>query len=111
MVHKLLLNRELVRLQPETCLYGSVIKPLNLRFHTGSNNQNRCRLKMGKTSSDRYEMNRVAEEVRSACIEAMKEGFQDASMSGLCTEGAVEAAIGAVQSLNLEKIIEKAVHD
>ena len=66
---------------------------------------------MVKSGHSRDQLKQIAEEVRNACIKAMKEGFQDASMSGLCTEGAVEAAIGAVQSLNLEKIIEKAVHD
>ncbi|HLR31084.1 MAG TPA: hypothetical protein VK074_01250 [Fodinibius sp.] len=50
---------------------------------------------------------RVAQEIRKACIEAAREGFRDASMSGLCTEGAMEAAIGAMQSLDLESIITK----
>lgn len=49
----------------------------------------------------------VAEKVRKACIRAAREGFRDASMSGLCTEGAVEAAIGAMQSLDLEKIVKE----
>jgi len=50
---------------------------------------------------------RVAQEIRKACIEAAREGFGDASMSGLCTDGAMEAAIGAMQSLDLESIIAK----
>lgn len=48
-----------------------------------------------------------AEEIRSACIEAAREGFREASMSGLCTEGAVEAAVSAIQLLDLEKIGKK----
>lgn len=50
---------------------------------------------------------RVAELIREKCIEAAREGFRDASMSGLCAEGAVEAAISAMQILNLEKILDK----
>ncbi len=34
----------------------------------------------------------VAEKVRKICIQAAREGFREASMSGLCTEGAAEAA-------------------
>ena len=49
----------------------------------------------------------LAEFVRKACIEAARDGFRGASMSGLCTEGAMEAAISAIQQLNLEKIIQK----
>lgn len=64
---------------------------------------------MNKSDNDIYVMKQIAEEVRNACITAMQEGFQDASMSGLCTDGAVEAAIGAVQLLNLEKIVRQAL--
>jgi len=49
----------------------------------------------------------LAVEVRNACIEAAREGFMDASMSGLCTEGAMEAAISAIQKLDIEKIVEQ----
>lgn len=55
-------------------------------------------------SSDEREL---AREVRDACIEAAREGFRDASMSGLCTEGAMEAAISAIENLDVEKIIQK----
>ncbi|HET8864347.1 MAG TPA: acetyltransferase [Gracilimonas sp.] len=47
----------------------------------------------------------IAEQIRQACIKAAQEGFMDASMSGLCTEGAMEAAISAMQSLDLEKVL------
>jgi len=47
----------------------------------------------------------LAEKIRAACIEAAKEGFMDASISGLCAEGAIEAAIGAMESLNLKTVI------
>lgn len=47
----------------------------------------------------------VAEKVKEACIQAAKKGFKDASMSGLCNEGAMEAAVSAIQRLDLKKII------
>ena len=34
-----------------------------------------------------------AEIIREACIKVAKEGFMDASISGLCAEGAMEAAV------------------
>lgn len=49
----------------------------------------------------------LAESVKQACIEAARDGFQDASMSGLCSEGAIEAAISAIQKLDIEKVIQK----
>lgn len=48
-----------------------------------------------------------AEQVRKACAEAAQAGFMDASISGLCTEGAMEAAISAIQKLDVEKIIKQ----
>jgi pentatricopeptide repeat protein len=47
----------------------------------------------------------IAQTVRDACISAVKRGFQDASMNGLCKEGSIEAAISAIQLLDMEKII------
>ncbi len=49
----------------------------------------------------------LAESVRKACVEAAREGFMDASMSGLCAEGAMEAATSAIQKLDIEKIVEQ----
>lgn len=46
-----------------------------------------------------------AEIIREACISAAREGFMDASISGLCNEGAVEAAISAIQNLDLTKVL------
>ncbi len=53
------------------------------------------------------ETKELAEKIREICIKAAKEGFIDASISGLCTEGAVEAAISAMQMINLEKELAK----
>ena len=42
---------------------------------------------------------KCAEQIRKACIKAAKDGFLDASMSGLCTECPIE-------SMNPEKVLE-----
>lgn len=49
----------------------------------------------------------VAEKVRKICIQTAREGFREASMSGLCTEGAEEAAISAMQKLDLNNILNE----
>ena len=48
----------------------------------------------------------LAEAVRQACIRAWREGYEAAGMSGLCAEGALEAALSAVQQLDLEALVE-----
>ena len=47
----------------------------------------------------------LAEAVRAACLKAAQEGYQQAAASGLCHEGAVEAALGAVSMLDLEALL------
>ena len=42
-----------------------------------------------------------AEAVRAACIQAAVDGYENASISGLCGEGAFEAAISAIRMLDL----------
>ena len=45
---------------------------------------------------------------RQACIQAALTAFEDASMSGLCCEGAWEAAVGAMQRLDLREVLRDA---
>jgi len=47
---------------------------------------------------------RAAEAVRDACVRVWREAFEQASLSGLCAEGAAEAALGAVRSLDLATV-------
>lgn len=47
----------------------------------------------------------IAEQVRKACVEAAVAGYEDASISGLCAEGALEAAISAMERIDLEEIL------
>jgi ATP-dependent 26S proteasome regulatory subunit len=58
-----------------------------------------------ETNKSNQQKMKMAEDIRQACIDAAKEGFRDASMSGLCAEGAMEAAISAIQTLDLEQLI------
>lgn len=46
----------------------------------------------------------VAEAVRKACIEAAVAAYEDAGISGLCAEGRWEAAVSAMQSLDLRRL-------
>jgi len=48
----------------------------------------------------------LADAVRRACIAAALDGYHDASVRGLCAEGAWEAAIGAMQSLDVAALVE-----
>ncbi|HKL17496.1 MAG TPA: hypothetical protein VJ905_00945 [Halalkalibaculum sp.] len=53
---------------------------------------------------------KIAEEVREACLKAAGEGFREASLSGLCAEGAIEAALGSIQSIDLKELIIRNSH-
>ena len=47
----------------------------------------------------------LAEAIRAACLEAAKKGYAEAAMSGLCHEGAVEASVGAISTLDLKPLL------
>ena len=46
----------------------------------------------------------LAAKVREACIEAALEGYENAAISGLCGEGALEVAISAMRQVDLDEI-------
>ena len=50
---------------------------------------------------------RIAEATRAACLAAALESYEEAGIRGLCHEGAWECAIGAIQSLNLRRILAR----
>lgn len=50
---------------------------------------------------------RIAEAVREACARQAQFGFEQAAISGLCHEGAVEAAVGAIRMLDLEAVLRE----
>lgn len=46
----------------------------------------------------------LAEQVREQCISTAVAAYEDASISGLCAEGAFEAAISAIRILDVAAI-------
>ncbi|MGH8281397.1 MAG: acetyltransferase [Gammaproteobacteria bacterium] len=44
--------------------------------------------------------------MRQACLDAAREAFESASLSGLCREGAEEAALDAIRALDVEKTLQ-----
>ncbi|MFP5349264.1 MAG: acetyltransferase [Gammaproteobacteria bacterium] len=54
------------------------------------------------------ELMQVACAVQQACIAAARCGYADAAQSGVCSEGALEAAIGAIQTLDLAALVRTA---
>jgi hypothetical protein len=59
------------------------------------------------THNDEQNLLRIAEAIRAACLDAALESYEDASMRGLCHEGAWECAIGAIRSLNVKRILQQ----
>jgi hypothetical protein len=47
----------------------------------------------------------LAERVRQACVEAALAGYERAEISGLCREGAFEAAISAIRMVDLSALV------
>lgn len=52
------------------------------------------------------ERRRLAESVRQACVAAALAGYEDAAQSGLCHEGAWEAAVSAIRRLDVAALAE-----
>lgn len=50
----------------------------------------------------------LMEAVRHACVEAALAAYEDAGLSGLCAEGRWEAAVGAIESLDLKQVAARA---
>jgi hypothetical protein len=48
---------------------------------------------------------RIAEAVRAACVRAALETYEQAASDGLCAEGAFEAAVDALRSLDLDALV------
>ncbi|UTW13890.1 hypothetical protein [Marinobacterium rhizophilum] len=47
----------------------------------------------------------LAKAVQQAAIVAARQGYENAAISGLCHEGAWEAALSAIQMLDLDALI------
>ena len=64
-----------------------------------------------KTQTETAIAQQLAEAVRIACIEAALAGYEDAAASGLCHEGAWEAAISALQRLDVTALVQASFGD
>ncbi|CAG0940606.1 hypothetical protein ANRL1_00219 [Anaerolineae bacterium] len=49
----------------------------------------------------------LAERIRAACVHAALQAYEDAGMLGLCAEGRWEAAIDALQTLDLASVLRE----
>lgn len=47
---------------------------------------------------------KLTEAVRQACLDAAVSAYEDASLSGLCHEGAWEVAVGAIRSVDVSSL-------
>ena len=54
-----------------------------------------------------YEWTRIAEAVREACWRAAQQGYERAAADGLCDEGALEVALEAIRSLEIDPIVRE----
>ncbi len=63
------------------------------------------------TPTNAEKLPQLVETVRQACIEAALDGYEMAAMNGLCHEGAWEAAISAMQTLDMAALVQAALGD
>ncbi|MGH8279393.1 MAG: acetyltransferase [Gammaproteobacteria bacterium] len=47
----------------------------------------------------------LAEAVRRACLDAAREGYEQAALAGLCHEGAMEASLDAIRALRFDALL------
>lgn len=62
---------------------------------------------MAHITPDTGRIKELAEAVQMECLTAARQAWQDASENGLCEAGAMEAALGAIQSLDTANIISR----
>ncbi len=51
----------------------------------------------------------LPEKIRAACIQAALDGYENAAISGLCAEGAFEAAISAIRMLDIDAVADNKI--
>lgn len=47
----------------------------------------------------------LASRTKQACLTAAREGFEDAELSGLCREGCMEAALSAIEMVDIDQLL------
>ncbi|MCX6047856.1 MAG: acetyltransferase [Chloroflexi bacterium] len=63
------------------------------------------------TQTDTEKLQQVAERIRQICIAAAMDGYETAASDGLCHEGAWEAAISAMQTVELVTLLQTTLGD
>lgn len=66
--------------------------------------ENRAERNQAEDSKGVSDRRRLAEKVRNACVGAALDAYEQAKFSGLCDEGAWEAAIGAMRMVDVDAI-------
>jgi hypothetical protein len=56
-------------------------------------------------TKERHVSEQQAEQIRAALIQAALDGYEQATMSGLCHEGAWEAAVSAMRRVDLPAVL------
>ena len=56
------------------------------------------------------ELEDLAKRVRAACLEAALQAYEDAGMQGLCAEGRWEAAISALKTVEIARLLRELKH-
>lgn len=49
---------------------------------------------------------KLAQAVREACVRMLISAYEGAGMSGLCDEGRIEYAVGALREMDLSNLVE-----
>jgi hypothetical protein len=60
---------------------------------------------MSQTPQSKHDLQSAAEQVRTACIEEAVRAYEQAGICGLCHEGRFEAAISALQMLDVVSLL------
>jgi hypothetical protein len=53
------------------------------------------------------ELEDLAKRIRDACLEALLQAYEDAGMQGLCAEGRWEAAVSALRTVDLTRLLRE----
>jgi hypothetical protein len=53
------------------------------------------------------QLTRIAEAIRTAYVQAAQQGYERAAADGLCDEGALEVALDAICSLDVEGLLRE----
>ena len=49
------------------------------------------------------QLTQIAETIREACLQAAQQGYERAAADGLCDEGALEVALDAIRSVDVDQ--------